>query len=168
MEIYAFWLGSLVVIPLTLQALAGPIVLKQYGLRAAVPVAALLWLAPIAVLMNVSSVPEILVWVFPFDGNPVAPPIEALLCLALAVWLALGGIWLAARYKTSLIAQSVISAAVSSRNSPARASRRKRRRANGKKLMPMQRSRVHGQAMQPCFTQTRNSDLGTRGSILLT
>ena len=25
MEIYAFWLGSLVVIPLTLQALAGPI-----------------------------------------------------------------------------------------------------------------------------------------------
>lgn len=113
MEMYAFWLCSLVVMPLTLQALAGPIVLKQYGLRAAVPVAALLWLAPIAVLMNVSSVPEILVWVFPFDGNPVAPPIEALLCLALAVWLALGGIWLAARYKTSLIAQSVISAAVS-------------------------------------------------------
>ena len=46
MEIYAFWLCSLVVIPLTLQALAGPIVLKQYGLRGAVPVAALLWLAP--------------------------------------------------------------------------------------------------------------------------
>ena len=113
MGTYAFWLYCLVVFPLAFEALAGPIVLRQFGLRVAVPVLAVLWLTPMVVLYCVSSAPEILVWLLPIGHSPVSPPIAALICQALAVWLALFAIWVAARRNTSLLAQSFISAAVS-------------------------------------------------------
>jgi hypothetical protein len=113
MGTYAFWLYCLVILPLAFEALAGPIVLRQFGLRVAVPVLAMLWLAPMAIMYCVSAAPEILVWLVPLGNLQVTPPLAALICQTLAVWLALLAIWLAARSRHSLLAQSVISAVVS-------------------------------------------------------
>ncbi len=113
MEAFAFWFYCLVVFPLALEALAGPIVLGRYGLRMMVPALLVLWLAPVVILYYVFAAPEILIWMLPIGGRQLTPPMQALICYTLPVWLALFAIWLAARYKQSLLVQSVLSAVVS-------------------------------------------------------
>jgi hypothetical protein len=113
METFAFWFYCLIVFPLALEALAGPIALGKYGFRVVVPALVVLWLLPIGVMYYVLSAPEILVWLFPIEGMHITPPVEALICYTLPVWLPLLAIWLAAHFKRSLTVQSVISASVS-------------------------------------------------------
>ena len=59
MESFAVWYYLLVVLPLALEALAGPVLLKQQGLKAVVPALAVLWVAPVALMHYVVGVPEI-------------------------------------------------------------------------------------------------------------
>jgi hypothetical protein len=113
MEHFAFWFYCLVMFPLALESLAGPIALGRYGWRVVLPVAAVLWVAPAVVLYFVFAAPEILIWMFPLGDGHITPPLEALICYTLPVWLALLAIWVAARLKQSLIVQSFASAAVS-------------------------------------------------------
>ena len=113
MEKFAFWFYCLVVFPLALQALAGPIVLKKYGFRALLPAVIVIWLTPFAGNYFLPAAPEILVWILPVNGGPLSPPLEALVCYTLPVWLSLFAIWLGAHEKRSLMLQSVLSAGVS-------------------------------------------------------
>ena len=51
METFAFWFYCLIVFPLALEALAGPIALGKYGFRYVVPGLFVLWLMPIVVML---------------------------------------------------------------------------------------------------------------------
>ena len=110
---FAFWYYCLVVFPLGLEALAGPLVLKQYGMRAVLPFLLVLWLLPVAILHYAIEVPEVLIWILPINGKQMPPAVEALICYTLPIWLSFGAIWLAARLKRSVLVQSVIAAVVS-------------------------------------------------------
>jgi hypothetical protein len=110
---FAFWYYFLVVVPLGLEALAGPQVLKKYGMGVAVPALIVLWVAPVLLMQYVFAVPEILVWILPISGKDMNPALEALICYTLPIWLSFAGIWLAARLRQGLLAQSVVSAVVS-------------------------------------------------------
>jgi hypothetical protein len=113
MESFAFWYYCLVVFPLGLEALAGPIVLKQFGLRIMVPAVVALWLAPVLLMHYVLSVPEILIWILPISGHELSPAMEALICYTLPIWLSFAAIWGAARLKQSLLVQSIVGAVIS-------------------------------------------------------
>ena len=110
---FAFWYYILVVFPLGLVALAGPLVLKQYGVRGILPFLVVLWLAPVLLVHYVLGVPEILIWILPIGGDQMPPALEALICYTLPVWLGFVAIWIAARLKQSLLVQSVAAAVVS-------------------------------------------------------
>lgn len=110
---FAFWYYCLVVFPLGLEALAGPVVMKQYGVKAMVPMLIVLWVVPVLVMQYVVAVPEILIWILPLTDKPLNPAIEALICYTLPIWLALAGIVIAAKLKQNLLVQSVVSAVIS-------------------------------------------------------
>ena len=113
MESFAFWFFCVVMLPFALLALGGPLVLRSLGMRALLACAVVIWLTPAALYYALPAVPEILIWILPFGGQPLSPPLEALVCAALPVWLSLAAIRLGARARRSLALQSVASAGVS-------------------------------------------------------
>ncbi len=113
MDSFVFWYYCLVVFPLGLEALAGPLLLKQYGARVMLPFLLALWLLPVGIMNYALAAPEILIWILPINGKQMPPALEALICYTLPIWLSFGAIWLAARLKRSLVVQSVIAAIVS-------------------------------------------------------
>jgi hypothetical protein len=110
MESFAFWYYCLVVFPLALEALAGPIVMKRYGMRVMLPALVALWLAPVLVIYYVLAVPEILIWILPISNKELNPALEALICYTLPIWLSFAAMWGAARLKQSLLVQSIVGA----------------------------------------------------------
>ena len=110
---FAVWYYFLVVVPLGLVALGGPVLLKQYGLRAVVPALFVLWVAPVVIMHYVVAVPEIFVLILPISEKTINPSVEALICYMLPVWLPLPAMMLAARLKQGLMVQSIVSAIVS-------------------------------------------------------
>lgn len=113
MESLAVWYYLLVVFPLALEALAGPLVLKQHGPGVSVAALLVLWLAPVAFMHYVVGLPEIFHWLLPISDKSVSPSAEALICYALPVWLGFLGIVIAARFKQGTTMQSMVSAIVS-------------------------------------------------------
>ena len=113
MESFAVWYYLLVVLPLALEALAGPVLLKQQGLKAVVPALAVLWVAPVALMHYVVGVPEIFHWLLPISEKTWSPSVEALICYALPVWISFLAFWIVARMGKGVIAQNVVSAVVS-------------------------------------------------------
>ncbi len=113
MESFAVWYYLLVIFPLALEALAGPIVLKQLGMRVLLPALVVLWVAPVAFMHYVVGLPEIFHWLLPISDKSWSPSAEALICYALPVWLCFLAIWIAARLKQDLTVQSIAGAVVS-------------------------------------------------------
>jgi hypothetical protein len=113
MESFAVWYYLLVVFPLALEALAGPVLLKQKGLKVVVPALAVLWIAPVALMHYAVGVPEIFHWLLPISQKTWSPSVEALICYALPVWISFAAFCIAARFGASIVVQNVVSAIVS-------------------------------------------------------
>jgi len=113
MESFAVWYYLLVVFPLALEALAGPVLLKQQGLKILVPALAVLWVAPVALMHYVVGVPEIFHWLLPINEKTWSPSVEALICYALPVWISFVAFWITARMGKTIVVQNIVSAVVS-------------------------------------------------------
>jgi hypothetical protein len=113
MESFAVWYYLLVVLPLALEALAGPVLLKQQGLKIVVPALAVLWFAPVALMHYVVGVPEIFHWLLPISEKTWSPSVEALICYALPVWISFLAFLIVARMGKSILVQNIVSAVVS-------------------------------------------------------
>jgi hypothetical protein len=113
MEAFAVWYYLLVVFPLALEALAGPLLLKQRGVAVLLMSLTVLWVAPVAFMHFVVGVPEIFHWLLPIDEKSLSPSAEALVCYALPVWLGFLTIVIAARLQLATTVQSLACAIVS-------------------------------------------------------
>ncbi len=113
MEGFVVWYYLLVVFPLALEALAGPVLLKQRGIAVLMLSLTVLWVAPVAFMHSVVGVPEIFHWILPIDDKSLSPSAEALVCYALPVWLGFLAMLVAARLKQGTTVQSLACAIVS-------------------------------------------------------
>lgn len=103
------WVYWIVVFPLAFVTLAGPVFLKQIGIRVFFSCVAVLWLVPVAVTYLYPGAPQ------PFDFYSQIPGIPAslahVICFGMPIWGAAASIWFANKIHWTLVPQ-MFSAAI--------------------------------------------------------